>query len=140
MGAYLDGKHAYYATMPTDSLKNFRNTIQEMSDIGLERLRDAQKELGTEVRKMLEAKGFQSVAKEGFQSDGVIVSYTKDPDIKSGAKFKEMGIQIAAGVPLQCDEPAEFQTFRIGLFGLDKLKDVEQAVSRIKKAIQELWF
>ena len=63
---------------------------------------------------------------------------TADPEIQNGKKFAASGVQIAAGVPLQCDEPADFMTFRIGLFGLDKLHDVERSVSRLEEALKNL--
>lgn len=135
MQAYEDGGHAYHATMPTDALRAFRDTMLETRDYGFEKLREAQWQLGNSVRAMLAEKGVTSVAADGFGAPGVVVSYTSDPEIQNGKKFAALGIQIAAGVPLQCDEPADFRTFRLGLFGLDKLYDVDATLARLKKAL-----
>lgn len=128
MEAYENGGHAYHATMPTDGLKNFRNVMKETQELGFEKMKEAQIELGNRIRSVLEKHGYKSVASDGYKSPGVIVSYTNDPAIKSGAKFSAAGMQIAGGVPLQCGEPDDFSTFRIGLFGLDKLMDIERTV------------
>lgn len=131
MQAYLNGGHAYHATMPTDGLRAFRDTMLETRDFGFEKLKKAQWELGNAVRKVLADKGIRSVAAEGFGAPGVVVSYTDDPAIQNGSKFAAEGMQIAAGVPLQCDEPDDFRTFRLGLFGLDKLYDVDATLARL---------
>ncbi len=138
MEAYEGGGHAYHATMPTDGLRAFRDTMKETRDFGLARLKRAQWELGDAVRAMLAAKTVQSVAAPGFGAPGVVVSYTDDPDIQNGKKFAAEGMQIAAGVPLQCDEPADFRTFRLGLFGLDKLYDVDGTLARLKAVIDKV--
>ena len=138
MQAYENGGHAYHATMPTDGLKAFRDTMAETRDYGFDKLRDAQFELGSKVRAMLAEKGIQSVAAEGFGAPGVVVSYTNDPEIQTGRAFATKGMQIAAGVPLQCDEPQGFQTFRLGLFGLDKLYDVDATVARLKRVVDDV--
>jgi aspartate aminotransferase-like enzyme len=135
METYEKGGHAYHATMPTDALAAFRDTMAETRDYGFARLKEAQWALGNGVRAMLAAKGIRSVAAEGFQAPGVVVSYTDDPDIQNGKKFMAQGMQIAAGVPLQCDEPEGFRTFRLGLFGLDKLYDVEGTLGRLKAVV-----
>ncbi|WP_127557622.1 aminotransferase class V-fold PLP-dependent enzyme [Nioella ostreopsis] len=135
MAAYEGGGHAYHATMPTDGLKAFRDTMTESFDYGVERLRDAQWDLGNKVRALLAARGIRSVAAEGFGAPGVVVSYTDDPGIQNGSKFSAQGVQIAAGVPLQVDEPQGFSTFRLGLFGLDKLYDVDATVARLENAL-----
>jgi len=135
MEAYENGGHAYHATMPTDSLTTLRDVIEETEAYGFEKVRAEQLELGKRIRSLLVEKGFKSVAAEGFQAPGVVVSYTTDDGIRSGKKFADVGLQVAAGVPLQCDEPADFKTFRIGLFGLDKLHDVEGAVARFADAL-----
>jgi aspartate aminotransferase-like enzyme len=135
MAAYEGGGHAYHATMPTDGLKAFRDTMTESFDYGVERLRDAQWDLGNKVRALLAARGIRSVAAEGFGAPGVVVSYTDDPGIQNGSKFSAQGVQIAAGVPLQVDEPQGFTTFRLGLFGLDKLYDVDATVARLEHAL-----
>jgi len=135
MAAYVGGGHAYHATMPTDGLKAFRDTMTETLDYGTERLRDAQWELGSKVRALLAARGIRSVAAEGFGAPGVVVSYTDDPGVQNGSKFSAQGVQIAAGVPLQVDEPQGFSTFRLGLFGLDKLYDVDATVARLEAAL-----
>ena len=128
MEAYENGGHAYHATMPTDGLKNFRDVMKETQGLGFEAMKEAQIELGNKVRAVLEENGYKSVAADGYKSPGVIVSYTNDPAIKSGAKFSQAGMQIAGGVPLKCGEPEDFSTFRIGLFGLDKLTNIQRTV------------
>lgn len=138
MQAYENGGHAYHATMPTDALRVFRDTMLETRDYGFERLREAQWQLGDGVRKMLADKGVQSVAADGFGAPGVVVSYTSDPDIQNGKKFAALGMQIAAGVPLACDEPEGFMTFRLGLFGLDKLYDVPATLVRLETVLNQV--
>jgi aspartate aminotransferase-like enzyme len=138
MTAYENGGHAYHATMPTDALRGFRDTMVETRDYGFARLKDAQWALGDGVRAMLAAKGVRSVAAPGFAAPGVVVSYTDDPEIQNGRKFAALGMQIAAGVPLQCDEPADFRTFRLGLFGLDKLYDVDATMARLRAVIDQV--
>jgi aspartate aminotransferase-like enzyme len=138
MKAYEDGGHAYHATMPTDALRDFRDTMAETRDYGFDKLREAQWALGNGVRALLKDKGVTSVAAEGFGAPGVVVSYTSDPEIQNGRKFGALGMQIAAGVPLQCDEPADFRTFRLGLFGLDKLYDVDVTIGRLKAALDQV--
>ena len=112
--------------------------MKETEAIGFETLRDAQQQLGDRIRKVLADHGIKSVAADGFQAPGVVVSYTDDPDVKTGRKFAETGLQIAAGVPLQCDEPDDFQTFRVGLFGLDKLQNVDRTVETFEAALQKV--
>ncbi|WP_298843743.1 aminotransferase class V-fold PLP-dependent enzyme [uncultured Roseobacter sp.] len=138
MQAYENGGHAYHATMPTDALRAFRDTMVETEEYGFERLKEAQWKLGDAVRGMLAAKGIVSVAAEGYGAPGVVVSYTSDPDIQNGSKFAAQGMQIAAGVPLQCDEPADFRTFRLGLFGLDKLYDVDGTLARLSRVLDQV--
>ena len=138
MQAYEAGGHAYHATLPTDALRAFRDTMLETKAYGFDKLKAAQWALGTGVRAMLAAKGVQSVAAEGFGAPGVVVSYTDDPDIQNGKKFAAAGMQIAAGVPLQCDEPANFRSFRLGLFGLDKLYDVPGTLARLQAVIDKV--
>ncbi len=138
MMAYEGGGHAYHATLPTDALRSFRDTMLETREYGFERLRDAQWALGNGVRAMLKDKGIVSVAADGFGAPGVVVSYTDDPDIHNGSKFAALGMQIAAGVPLQCDEPEGFRTFRLGLFGLDKLYDVDGTLARLQRVLGQV--
>lgn len=138
MQAYEKGGHAYHATMPTDALTTFCKVMQETETYGFEKVKDQQQELGDKIRALLTSKGIQSVAAKGFQAPGVVVSYTQDGDIHSGKKFSALGLQIAAGVPLQCDEPDDLQTFRIGLFGLDKLQNVNRTVENFKKALDQI--
>jgi aspartate aminotransferase-like enzyme len=138
MAAYEGGGHAYHATMPTDALVGFRDAMLETRTVGFGQLKAAQWQLGRDVRAMLAEKQVPSVAAEGFQAPGVVVSYTSDPDVKSGAKFLKEGMQIAAGVPLQVGEGAEFMTFRIGLFGLDKLADVPGTVARLRRVVDRV--
>jgi aspartate aminotransferase-like enzyme len=135
MEAYEKGGHAYHATMPTDAILGFHAAMAETQAMGFEAAKAAQWALGRAVRGLLAEKGVPSVAAEGFQAPGVVVSYTGDPDVQNGAKFRAEGLQIAAGVPLQVGEGPEFRTFRLGLFGLDKLKDVEGTVTRLKRAV-----
>ena len=135
MQIYEKGGQAYHATMPTDALRAFRDTMIETRDYGFERLCAAQWQLGDGVRAMLASKGIRSVAADGFGAPGVVVSYTDDPAIQNGSKFAAQGMQIAAGVPLQCDEPEGFSTFRLGLFGLDKLYNVEATLGRLKTVL-----
>ncbi|HHK75175.1 MAG TPA: alanine--glyoxylate aminotransferase family protein, partial [Rhizobiales bacterium] len=138
MAAYESGGHAYHATMPTDALVKFHGAMMETRALGLDRMRNAQLELGRQVRALLAGRGYKSVAAAGFEAPGVVVSYTDDPDIHSGAKFAAHGMQIAAGVPLQCDEPDDFMTFRIGLFGLDKLTNIDRTVSRLADIFRKI--
>jgi len=138
MQAYEQGGHAYHATMPSDALARFNDVMKETEAYGFEKVRAEQQALGDRVRALLAGKGIKSVAAAGFEAPGVVVSYTDDPEIKSGKKFAAHGLQIAAGVPLQCDEPADFQTFRIGLFGLDKLHNIERTVSTFEQALDEI--
>jgi aspartate aminotransferase-like enzyme len=138
METYEGGGHAYHATLPTDALLRLRDTMRETVDSGLDVLRQAQFTQGHRIRELLHAKGFPSVAAPGWQSPGVLVSYTSDPDIRSGKAFAAVGLQTAAGVPLQCDEGADFSTFRIGLFGLEKLRNVERTVRTVEQALERL--
>ncbi|MDG1353089.1 MAG: aminotransferase class V-fold PLP-dependent enzyme [Sulfitobacter sp.] len=138
MQAYLDGGHAYHATMPTDALRVFRDTMIETKDYGFDRLKEAQWRLGDGVRAMMAAKGITSVAADGFGAPGVFVGYTDDPDVKTGKAFAAQGMQIAAGVPLQVGEPEDFSTFRLGLFGLDKLYDVDGTLGRLKSVVDKV--
>ena len=138
MEAYEKGGHAYHATLGTDSLARLRDTMKETERFGFENARAAQQELGNKVRALLARHGFASVAAEGFQSPSVVVSYTDDKDVQSGKKFLDLGLQAAAGVPLQCDEPADFQTFRLGLFGLDKLGNVDRSVSNLEQVLVKI--
>jgi aspartate aminotransferase-like enzyme len=135
MEAYEKGGHAYHATMPTDAILGFRDAMIETKAMGFAEAKAAQWALGRSVRAMLVERGVTSVAAEGFQAPGVVVSYTGDPEVQNGAKFRAEGVQIAAGVPLQVGEGAEFRTFRLGLFGLDKLKDVDGTVARLRRAL-----
>jgi len=138
MQAYENGGHAYHATMPTDALTKFRDTMLETKAYGFDKVRDEQLELGKRVRAMLESKGINSVAAEGFKAPGVVVNYTTDADMQNGKKFATLGMQAAAGVPLMCDEGDDYQSFRIGLFGLDKLHDIDGAVERLEKVIDQI--
>lgn len=138
MLAYEGGGHAYHATMPTDGLRAFRDTMLETREYGFGRLKEAQWALGDGVRSYLAGKGIKSVAADGFGAPGVVVSYTDDPSIQNGSKFAALGMQIAAGVPLQCDEPEDFRTFRLGLFGLDKLYDVPATMARLTGVLDQV--
>lgn len=138
MEAFENGGHAYHATMPTDALAAVRDVMLETEAYGFDKLCAEQYELGRQVRQLLVGKGFPSVAAEGFQAPGVVVSYTTDPDIHTGKKFLAAGVQSAAGVPLQCDEPADFRTFRVGLFGLEKLHNPERTVATLAQALDSV--
>jgi aspartate aminotransferase-like enzyme len=138
MEAYEGGGHAYHATMPTDALTRLREVMRETQAYGFEKVRAEQMELGTRVRALFESKGIHSVAAKGFQAPGVVVSYTEDPGIQNSKKFLALGLQTAAGVPLQCDEPADFMTFRVGLFGLEKLHNVDRTVEHLRVALDSL--
>ena len=138
MQTYESGGHAYHATMPTDALRSFRDTVLETREFGFDRLKQAQWELGTKVRDYLSQKDVKSVAADGFKAPGVVVSYTHDNAIQDGSKFASKGMQIAAGVPLACDEPEEFKTFRLGLFGLDKLYDVDGTFKRLTVVLDQV--
>ena len=138
MQAYENGGHAYHATMPTDSLTRFRDTLLETEAYGFAQVAADQAELGRRVRDLLASKGISSVAADGFGAPGVVVAYTDDAGIQTGKKFAEAGLQIAAGVPLMCDEPEDFRTFRLGLFGLDKLANIDRTVASLEQAIDDV--
>ncbi|WP_172299984.1 aminotransferase class V-fold PLP-dependent enzyme [Pseudoruegeria sp. HB172150] len=138
MEAYEDGGHAYHATMPTDALRVFRDTMLETREYGYDKLKEAQWEQGHRVRSALEKRGVKSVAAEGFQAPGVVVSYTGDAEIATGKAFAALGVQVAAGVPLMCDEGPEYRAFRLGLFGLDKLVDVNASVARLEATLDKV--
>jgi len=138
MEAYEAGGHAYHATLPTDALARTRDAMVETRSFGLEALRARQLELGQRVRALLASKGLRDVAEAGYQAPGVVVSYTEDDAWHTGKAFLEAGLQVAAGIPLQCDEPANFKTFRIGLFGLDKLYDVDRTVANLERAFERV--
>jgi len=138
MEAYERGGHAYHATMPTEAIARLARAAAETESFGFERAKRAQQELGERVRRVLVDHGMPSVAAAGFQAPTVVVSYTDDPGIQSGAKFAQAGLQTAAGVPLQCDEGSDFRTFRIGLFGLDKLRDIDRTVRTLGDALTRI--
>jgi aspartate aminotransferase-like enzyme len=138
METYEGGGHMYHSTMPTDALAASRDVMLETEAYGFDKVRSEQLELGRQVRELLVSKGFPSVAAEGFQAPGVVVSYTTDPEIQSAKKFSSSGLQAAAGVPLQCDEPADFRSFRIGLFGLDKLHNPARTVKNLEDALNRI--
>ena len=138
MQAYENGGHAYHATMPTDALAVFRDTLLETQDYGFAKVRDEQIALGAAIRQLLESRGFRSVAAKGFQAPSVVVSFTDDDMIKNGSKFAAAGVQIAAGVPLECGEGPDYKSFRVGLFGLDKLHNIERTVSNFEAALDKV--
>ncbi|MDD5335831.1 MAG: aminotransferase class V-fold PLP-dependent enzyme [Rhodoferax sp.] len=138
MESYEGGGHAYHATMPTDALTKLCEVMKETQAYGFDKVRAEQMELGARVRALFERRGFVSVAAEGFKAPGVVVSYTEDPEIQSSRKFLAEGLQTAAGVPLQCDEPADFTTFRVGLFGLDKWHNVDRTVAQLASALDRI--
>ncbi|MEN9314193.1 MAG: hypothetical protein RIS35_586 [Pseudomonadota bacterium] len=138
METYENGGHAYHTTMPTDALTRLCDVMKETEAIGFAKVRAAQQELGSKVRALFEARGLPSVAAEGFKAPGVVVSYTTDPELQSGRRFIAEGLQTAAGVPLQCDEGADFSTFRIGLFGLEKWNNVDRTVAQLADALDRI--
>jgi aspartate aminotransferase-like enzyme len=138
MEAYEGGGHAYHATMPTDALTRLCAVMKETRAYGFDKVRQEQMALGAGVRKLFESRGILSVAADGFKAPGVVVSYTSDPEIQSSKKFLAEGLQTAAGVPLQCDEGADFASFRIGLFGLEKWHNVERTVAQLAAALDRL--
>jgi aspartate aminotransferase-like enzyme len=138
METYENGGHAYHATLPTDALTRLCAVMKETQAYGFDKVRAEQIELGAKVRALFESRGIQSVAAEGFKAPGVVVSYTQDPEIQSSRKFLAQGLQTAAGVPLQCDEPADFMSFRVGLFGLDKWHNVDRSVAQLAGALDQI--
>ena len=138
MEAFEGGGHAYHTTMPTDALERLRDVMEETRAYGFEKVRAEQIALGTKVRALFESRGIASVAAEGFKAPGVVVSYTTDPGMQNSKKFLALGLQTAAGVPLQCDEPADFSTFRVGLFGLEKLHNVDRSVGHLAAALDQM--
>ena len=139
METYESGAHIYHTTLPTDALTLTRDAMLQTRAMGFEAARAAQWDLGRKVRALMERHGLPSVAAKGFQAPGVVVSYTDDAGLHSGKSFAAQGVQSASGVPLQCDEPADFKSFRIGLFGLDKLSDVDGAVKRLEQALTHIF-
>ena len=140
MEAYENGSHMYHTTMPTDALAQLRDVMKETQSYGFAKVKQEQQELGQQVRSLLESRGFKSVAAQGFQAPGVVVSYTQDAEIHNSKKFLSLGLQTAAGVPLQCDEPKDFMTFRIGLFGLEKLHNPARSVQHLSQALDEMGY
>jgi aspartate aminotransferase-like enzyme len=138
MEAYENGTHMYHTTMPTDALTRLSEVMRETQIYGFDKVCAEQHALGLKVRALLESRGIQSVAAKGFQAPGVVVSYTTDVGMHNSKKFSALGLQTAAGVPLQCDEPADFMTFRIGLFGLDKLHNPDRCVAQLEAALDEM--
>ena len=138
MQAYENGGHAYHATMPTDALAVFRDALAETRDYGFAKVKDEQIALGAAIRSLLESRGFRSVAAAGFQAPSVVVSFTDDDAIKNGSKFVAAGVQVAAGVPLECGEGPDFKSFRVGLFGLDKLHNPDRTVANFAAALDQV--
>lgn len=138
MEAYENGGHAYHATMPTDALRGFRDVMLETKAYGFSRMKEAQWKQGQQVRALLEEKGFRSVAADGFGAPGVVVCFTDRPELKNGSAFAAEGAQIAAGVPLMVGEGDAYSSFRIGLFGKDKLEDVDASVARLSAVLEKI--
>jgi aspartate aminotransferase-like enzyme len=138
METFEGGGHAYHTTMPTDALARLRDVMDETRAYGFEKVRSEQIELGRKVRALFESRGIVSVAADGFKAPGVVVSYTTDPGMQNSKKFLALGLQTAAGVPLQCDEPADFSTFRVGLFGLEKLHNIDRSVGHLAAALDQM--
>jgi aspartate aminotransferase-like enzyme len=140
METYESGGHAYHTTMPTDALVRLSEVMAETRAYGFAKVKQEQQDLGNAVRALFESRGIPSVAAEGFKAPGVVVSYTTDPEIQSSKKFLAQGLQTASGVPLMCDEPADFMTFRVGLFGLEKLHHIDRSVAHLATALDQLGF
>ena len=140
MEGYENGNHSYHTTMPTDALTRLRDVMQETQAYGFDKVRQEQIDLGLRVRDLLESRGILSVAADGFKAPSVVVSYTDDKDIQNSKKFLALGLQTAAGVPLQCDERPDFMSFRIGLFGLEKLHNIDRSVAHLEAALSKLGF
>ena len=140
MEAYENGTHMYHTTMPTDAITRLQEVMHETQDYGFDKVCAEQWDLGHKVRALMEGRGIRSVAAPGFQAPGVVVSYTTDTAMHNSKGFSALGLQTAAGVPLQCDEPADFMTFRIGLFGLDKLHNADRSVTHLAAALDEMGF
>ena len=138
MEAYENGTHMYHTTMPTDAITRLQEVMHETQDYGFDKVCAEQWDLGHKVRALMEGRGIRSVAAPGFQAPGVVVSYTTDTGMHNSKGFSALGLQTAAGVPLQCDEPADFMTFRIGLFGLDKLHNADRSVTHLAAALDEM--
>ena len=138
METYEGGGFAYHTTLPTDALKILRDVMQETAAYGFDKVHAKQQELGDRVRALLATRGFRSVAAAGFEAPGVIVCYTDDEAMRSASKFAAVGVQVGAGVPLQCDEPADFKSFRIGLFGLEKLHNIDRTVATLAAALDRM--
>ena len=138
METYEKGGHAYHATLPTDALTRLCAAMKETEAYGFAKVKAEQIALGEKVRALFESRGLPSVAAVGFKAPGVVVSYTTDPGIQSGKKFLDQGLQTAAGVPLQCDEGADFMTFRVGLFGLEKWHHVDRTVGQLAAALDKI--
>jgi aspartate aminotransferase-like enzyme len=138
METYEGGGHAYHATLPTDALTRLDAAMKETQAYGFAKVKAEQEELGRKVRALFESRGLASVAADGFKAPGVVVSYTTDPEIQSSRKFLAEGLQTAAGVPLQCDEGADFMSFRVGLFGLEKWHHVDRTVAHLSAALDRL--
>ncbi len=140
METYEGGGHAYHTTMPTDALVRLSEVMAETQAYGFAKVKQEQQDLGNAVRALFESRGIRSVAADGFKAPGVVVSYTTDPEIQSSKKFLAQGLQTASGVPLMCDEPADFMTFRVGLFGLEKLHHIDRSVAHLATALDQLGF
>ena len=138
METYEGGGHAYHATMPTDALVKFCESMKETQAYGFDKIRDEQQALGDKMRAMLERNGFKSVAAGGFKAPSVVVSYTDAAEVQNGSRFVAEGVQIAAGVPLECDEGGDFRTFRLGLFGLDKLQNIDRTIANFEDALNNV--
>mmetsp|Transcript_11346 Transcript_11346/g.16455 ORF Transcript_11346/g.16455 Transcript_11346/m.16455 type:complete len:456 (+) Transcript_11346:178-1545(+) len=140
MDTYEKGGFGYHTTMPTDALRDFHEISVETLKFGLPKLKDAQIELGATARSLLESKGLTSVAAPGFQAPGVLVYYSplgqENPVMMN--RFKAHGLQIAMGVPWRVNEPEGLQTFRIGLFGLDKMGNIPHTIETLGTALDQV--
>ena len=137
MDLYERGGFGYHTTMPTDALRDFHEVTVETMRYGMAELKAAQLELGATARELLDSRGLTSVAAPGSEAPGVLVYYSPlgvdNPLMMT--RFKNHGLQIAMGVPWRIDEPDGTRTFRLGLFGLDKMKNIPGTVGKLEKAL-----
>jgi len=140
MDTYEKGGFGYHTTMPTDGLRDFHEISVETMKFGIPELKAAQLELGKKARDLFDSRGLTSVAAPGFQAPGVLVYYSptgvENPEMM--AKFKNEGLQIAMGVPWRIDEADGLKTFRMGLFGLDKMGDIPKAVDTMEHSLDSV--
>merc|ERR1712176_787139 len=140
MDTYEAGGFGYHTTMPTDALRDFHEVSVEVLKIGLPELKQNQYELGKTARAALDKRGLTSVSAPGYQAPGVLVYHCplEIENLDMMKKFKKNNLQIAMGVPWKLDEPEGMKTFRLGLFGLDKLGDIHGTVKTLTSALDPI--